>query len=199
MLASFTLTLGLAASDAVATPSPTVVASHDTICRLGDRGWLLGYERVAASRKVLASLRVERTDKLFTCGFSQGGHSALAVHRALQNAGVEVTATAAVGGVYDVERWFLGALDNEAIITPPLYVAYLLLAYDDIYDVYEQTSDVFRRPYESTVSGLFDMQHFWDDVLAGLPSTSRAHLRRSYFDVLADPDNGCVSACARTR
>jgi len=132
---------------------------------------------------------VEQNDKLFTFGFSQGGHSTLAAHRALQNAGVEVTATAAVGGVYDVERWFLGSLGNEATNTPPLYVSYLLLAYDDIYDVYEQTSDVFRRPYASTVSGLFDMQHFWDDILAGLPSTSRALLRRSYFDALADPQD----------
>ena len=37
-----------------------------------------------------------------------------------------------------------------------------------------RTSDVFRQPYASTVSGLFDMQHFFDDVLAGLPPTTRA-------------------------
>ena len=43
---------------------------------------------LAASRKVLASLRVPQNDKLFTFGFSQGGHSALALHRELQRAGV---------------------------------------------------------------------------------------------------------------
>jgi fermentation-respiration switch protein FrsA (DUF1100 family) len=136
---------------------------------------------LAASRPVLARLRVRQNDELFTFGFSQGGHSALALHRELQNARVEVTGTAAVGGVFDVERWFVASLPNEATATVPLYISYILLAYDDIYDVYEQTSDVFRQPYASTVSGLFDMRHFWDDILAGLPSTSRALLTSSYY------------------
>ena len=136
---------------------------------------------LAASRRVLASLHVEQNDELFTFGFSQGGHSALALHRELQNAHVDVTGTATVGGVFDVEQLFLASLANETTVTVPLYVSYILLAYDDVYNVYGQTSDVFRQPYASTVSGLFDMQHFFDDVLAGLPPTSRALLRSSYY------------------
>ena len=38
----------------------------------------------AASRQVLASLHVQRSDELFTFGFSQGGHAALALHRELR-------------------------------------------------------------------------------------------------------------------
>ena len=93
-------------------------------------------------------------------------------------------------GVYDVERWFLSSLTNETTVTVPLYISYLLLAYDE-YDVYGQPSEVFQQPYAATVPGLFDMQHFWDDVLAELPPTSRELLRQSYFDALrsnpADP------------
>jgi hypothetical protein len=34
------------------------------------------------------------------------------------------------------------------------------------------------------------MRHFWDDILAGLPSTSRALLTSSYYaDVTANPQN----------
>ena len=40
--------------------------------------------------------------------------------------------------------------------------------FDDIYDVYERNRDVFRQPYASTVDDLFDMHHFWDDILAAL-------------------------------
>ncbi|MBN2205342.1 MAG: hypothetical protein JW767_10005 [Thermoleophilia bacterium] len=142
---------------------------------------------LAASRGVLASLRVEQNDKLFAFGFSQGGHSALAFHRALQSARGGVTGTATVGGVFDVEQWFLASLANPKTMTLPLYVSYLLLAYDDIYDVYGQTSDVFRSRYAATVGDLFDMQHSFDDVLAGLARTSRALLTPSYYTgVLAD-------------
>jgi hypothetical protein len=143
---------------------------------------------LAASRSVLARLRVAQNDQLFTFGFSQGGHAALALHRELQAAHVDVTGTATVGGVFDVEQWFLASLANETTETLPLYVTYLLLAYDDVYDVVERTSDVFRRPYASTVPGLFDMQHSFDDVLAGLPPTSRALLTSSFSaSVTANP------------
>ena len=145
---------------------------------------------LAASRGVLRSLGVKRSHELFTFGFSQGGHAALALHRLLERRGVEVTATAPVGGVFDVERFFLSSIANETTVTLPLAVAYLLLAYDDIYDVYERPSDVFREPYASTVPGLFDMRHFWDDILAGLPPTSRELLTASYFRAVRDnPDD----------
>ena len=143
-----------------------------------------------ASRDVLTSLRVRRNDALFTFGFSQGGHAALALHRVLENRRVDVTATATVGGVMDVERFFLSLIADETTVTLPLYVSYILLAYDDVYNVYGQPSDVFRRPYASTVPGLFDMQHFFDDVIAGLPSTSRELLRASYFRAVSNnPDD----------
>ena len=143
-----------------------------------------------ASGDVLRSLEVRRGGELFTFGFSQGGHAALALHRLLQRRGVEVTATATVGGVFDPERFFLSGIADETTVTVPLYVAYLLLAYDDIDDVDGRLADVFRRPYAATVPGLFDMVHFFDDVLAALPPTSRQLLTASHLRaVRANPDN----------
>ena len=145
---------------------------------------------LAASRKVLASLRVPQNDKLFTFGFSQGGHSALALHRELQRAGADVTGTATVGGVFDIEQFFLASLDNVTTITVPLYVSYVLLAYDDVYDVFDRTADVFLAPFASTVEGLFDMRHFFDDVLAGLPPDSQQLLRPSFLAAIhANPQH----------
>jgi hypothetical protein len=93
-----------------------------------------------------------------------------------------------VGAVFDVERFFLSSIADTSTVTVPLYVSYLLVAYDDIYDVYGRPADVFRQPYAATVPGLFDMRHFFDDVLAGLPPTSRELLRASYFrEVSSNP------------
>jgi hypothetical protein len=143
---------------------------------------------LAASHQVLADLHVRQNGKLFIFGVSQGSHAALALHRALQDARVEVAGTATVGSILDVEKWFLFGLANQTTVTLPVYLSYILLAYDDIYDVYERTTDVFRQPYASTVAGLFDMQHFWDDVVAGLPLTGEALISPSYaLQVLSDP------------
>lgn len=136
---------------------------------------------LVAARKVLAHLNVQQNDRLFTFGFSQGGHAALAADRELQTSQIDVTGTATVGGIFDAEQWFLTSLDNETTATLPLYMSYILLAYDDIYDVFRDTSDVFRRPYASRVNDLFDMKHFFDDVLGGLAPHSRALLKSSFF------------------
>ncbi len=136
---------------------------------------------LTASEKVLSDLHVKRNDQLFIFGFSQGSHAALALQRQLQDAHVDVAGTATVGGIFDVEQWFLSLLARDNTNTLPLYASYILLAYDDIYNVYGDTSDVFRQPYASTVSGLFDMQHFWDDVMAGMAPTARAMLKPSYY------------------
>ncbi len=74
---------------------------------------------LAASQEVLDSLQIERDEKLFTFGFSQGGHSALALHRELQDTGVDVTATATVGAVFDVEQWLLSSLADGGAATCP--------------------------------------------------------------------------------
>ena len=145
---------------------------------------------LAAADHVLAGLNVQRDGNLFVFGFSQGSHAALALHRELERTGVDVTATATVGGIFDVEQWFLSSLDNQTTVTLPLYMAYILLAYDDIYDVYRRKTDVFRQPYASTVDELFDMKHFFDDVLAGMPPTTRALLTHSFSASFAsDPGN----------
>ena len=47
-------------------------------------------------------------------------------------------------------------------------------------------SDVFRAPYAAALPGLFDMQHYWDDILAGLPPTSRELLQPAYFNAGAE-------------
>jgi acetyl esterase/lipase len=42
------------------------------------------------------------------------------------------------------------------------------------------TSEVFRPQYAGIVDGLFDMQHFFDDIVAELPAPAREILTESY-------------------
>ena len=138
-----------------------------------------GADLLAASREALADLHVRQTGDLFIFGYSQGSHAALALHRALQEANVDVTGTAAGGVLFDPERWFLSGLVSQTV-TLPVYMSLILLTYDDIYNVYQRKTDVFRQPYAGTVASLFDMRHFWDDILAGLPPTGRDLITPSY-------------------
>ena len=135
---------------------------------------------LAAAQHVLADLKVRQNGDLFVFGFSQGGHSALALQHQLERRRVKVDATAVVGGIFDVEAFFLRSLDSATPFVP-LYVSYLLLAFDDIYDVYESTADVWQQPYASIVEDRFDMRHFFDDIAAELPPPARDLLTPSYL------------------
>ena len=82
------------------------------------------------------------------------------------------------------------SLEKEDSIAQGLYVSYLLLAFDDIYDVYGAAGDVFRRRYATIVEDLFDMRHYFDDVMFALPPTARELLKPSYYaEIAADRDN----------
>jgi hypothetical protein len=82
---------------------------------------------LAASRGVLRSLG---SSGATSCSPSASPRAATWPWRCIGcwSVAVEVTATAPVGGVFDVERFFLSSIANETTVTLPLAVAYLLLA-----------------------------------------------------------------------
>jgi hypothetical protein len=62
-------------------------------------------DALRAARALLASLRVPHSGRIVLAGYSQGGHVALATHRAIERdrpAGVAVDATGAMSGPYDL-------------------------------------------------------------------------------------------------
>jgi predicted esterase len=62
-------------------------------------------DSIRAARAVLRDLDVPLADALFVTGYSQGGHAAMAAHRAIERdrpAGIAVTASAPMSGPYDL-------------------------------------------------------------------------------------------------
>jgi len=93
-----------------------------------------------------------------------------------------------VGVSLKKERWFSTSLTSETL-TRPLYATYLLLAFDDIYDVHASTASVFRPHYARIVDDLFDMRHFFDDIVSELPPPGWKILTPSYLEQLTTDHN----------
>src|SRR5882757_7012832 len=72
-------------------------------------------DALTAAHSALSALNVPENRKLFVTGYSQGGHVAMATHRALQAAGIAVTASAPMSGPYALEAFgdaiFYGSVD----------------------------------------------------------------------------------------
>jgi alpha/beta superfamily hydrolase len=93
--------------------------------------------------------------QLFITGYSQGGYVAMATHRAMQTAGMQVTASAPMSGPYAlaafVDAVFYGQVNGDATVSSTL----LFTAYQKVYgDIYSNAEDVFEPPYAAGIESL---------------------------------------------
>jgi hypothetical protein len=93
--------------------------------------------------------------QLFITGYSQGGYVAMATHRAMQAAGMQVTAAAPMSGPYAlaafVDAVFYGEVNGDATVSSAL----LLTAYQKAYgNIYASPADIFESPYAGGIDSL---------------------------------------------
>src|SRR6185437_9443259 len=93
--------------------------------------------------------------KLFITGYSQGGYVAMATHRAMQAAGMNVTASVPMSGPYAlaafVDAVFYGEVNGGAPVSSTL----LLTAYQAAYgNIYAHSIDVFDAKYADGIESL---------------------------------------------
>jgi pimeloyl-ACP methyl ester carboxylesterase len=91
--------------------------------------------------------------QLFITGYSQGGYVAMATHRAMQAAGMKVTASAPMSGPYAlaafVDAIFYGEVNGGATVSSTL----LLTAYQRVCGtIYANAADVFEPQYAARSS-----------------------------------------------
>jgi predicted dienelactone hydrolase len=113
-------------------------------------------DALAASRAALPSTPSSATSdngKLFISGYSQGGYVAMATHKALQAAGVAVTASAPMSGPYALEAFgdaiFYGSVD----IGSTVFGAMVTSSYQHSYgNLYTQPTQVFEAAYAPNIA-----------------------------------------------
>lgn len=93
--------------------------------------------------------------QLFITGYSQGGYVAMATHRAMQAAGMTVTAAAPMSGPYALAAFADAVFYGEVNGGAPISTTLLLTAYQEAYgNVYSAATDVFETQYASGIETL---------------------------------------------
>ena len=118
---------------------------------------------LAAAKKALPTLISPTTAsaKLFLTGYSQGGFVAMAAHRAMQAAGIPVTASAPMSGPYALaaqsDATFYGNVNAGGTIFSPMIFTSFQKAYGNLYTV---PSDIYEAAYatgiETLLPGAYD-------------------------------------------
>ncbi len=115
-------------------------------------------DALTAARSALPTAGVPGTTdggKLFITGYSQGGFVAMATHRAMQAAGMSVTAAAPLSGPYALSAFGDAIVEGEVSLSATTNLAFLVSSYQDVYqNLFSAATDVFNEPYAADIVGL---------------------------------------------
>ncbi|WP_144140085.1 alpha/beta hydrolase family protein [Paraburkholderia sp. BCC1884] len=118
--------------------------------------------------------RPRENGKLFVTGYSQGGFVALATHRALQAAGVKVTASAPGSGPYALAATADALIQGEVNLGSTLFTTLIVTGYQHAYEnIYRRPSDFYEAAYAPGIETLLPSLTPLDTLFATgkLPST----------------------------
>ncbi len=112
-------------------------------------------DSLRAARYAAPSVGATLSGKVMFTGYSQGGHSSMAAHRAAERDNANefnVVAGAHLAGPYNLS----GSFKSTAVIAGyQFFVPYLVTSYQKVYgDVYNNVSTVFRAPYSGYIENL---------------------------------------------
>jgi len=128
-------------------------------------------DMLKASRALCSKLGAGLNGKLFLAGYSQGGHSTMALHRMLEKdhrSDFPVTASAPMAGPYNLYMLWSGWIDEPSFLSSAV-MARTVLACDDAYSMKLRLRDVFRTPYDRLAPVLLDGNHSDGEVIQSLP------------------------------
>ena len=95
------------------------------------------------------------SSQLFVTGYSQGGHVAMATHRAMQAAGMAVTASAPMSGPYALSAFGDAVFYGQVNAGSPVFLTMLITGYDRAYgDIYAAPTDAFEARYANGIETL---------------------------------------------
>jgi hypothetical protein len=137
-------------------------------------------------------------EQVLLSGFSQGGNSAMAVGRALQQGAdprLQLGGLAPVSGGYGWSGWVRSALAGEVEPLPAtIYLAYLTVAWNRLHHLYDSPSEAFNAPYDQTVEMLFDNDHTIQEIFVGVPATPQELLTEQFQQRLQQPSGALRAA-----
>lgn len=155
-------------------------------------------DAMRAVRTVARNLHVPLSHKVFLQGYSQGGHSTIAVQRAIAAQApseFDVIANQPGSGMYELTNWVQRNARKPPSDGEATFFAFLVPGYNKVYgNLYNDASHTFKQPYANYVNSLLSVDTYAQQRrLSGktLPLNLRALMRPSFFRKLfRDPTSG---------
>ncbi len=159
--------LNLDASIALSLAGKGYVTVAPDLLGLGDHDAIHPYVHAASEAWVAVDmLRAARNyalesglfinNQVFLTGYSQGGHSAMALHRELElelSDEFVVTAAAPMSGPYSIAEVMRDLILSGEVYGRPGYLIYTFISYQEVYgNIYTSIDQAFKAPYRQLVA-----------------------------------------------
>lgn len=142
-------------------------------------------DMLRATRQVCDEQDIHLNDQTFLFGYSQGGHATMAAARELELYHTDeftLTASAPMSGPYDISGAQTELVVSDEPYSAPYYLPYLMFAYNEVYDMYDQYSDFLKAPYDTLLPPLFDGQHAGGEIDGVMPDVPKEIIRPEVLD-----------------
>lgn len=150
-------------------------------------------DALRAARTVCQQRNVALNGQIFLAGYSQGGHATMALHREIEwfhTNEFDLTASAPMAGAYD-----LSGVTTEDFLTGrpqpnPYYFAYLLAAYQQVYQLTNRLADLLAPPYDTLLPPLFHGHVSGSTINSLMPSNPLLILKPEILEAFRrEPDH----------
>lgn len=127
-------------------------------------------DMIRATQEFIREMGINSNGKLFLAGYSEGGYATMVAHKAIEEKYADefdLIASAPASGGYDLigMKDYLISLDAY---DQPFYLAFLSIAYTEVYSWSSLLSDLFNEPYASEIPALFDGSKSGSQINAAL-------------------------------
>ncbi|MBF6191678.1 lipase family protein [Nocardia sp. CDC186] len=156
-----------------------------------------------AAGSLAAQQRRELDPEVLVTGFSQGGHAAMALGKALAAGtipGFGVAALAPISGPYDLQHVQApAALDGRVLPgAAVLFLSYWITAMNRIHHLYDDPAEAFQQAYADKVDDLFDGFHSEITIVTSLAPTPGQLLTPRFLRSAAEPTGAAAAAIAES-
>jgi pimeloyl-ACP methyl ester carboxylesterase len=141
-------------------------------------------DMLRAAKSFCASNAFTLTNKLFLCGYSQGGHATMALLRELEEYHSDeftVTACAPMAGAYDLSGVTASNFLSGVPAPNPYYFLYLLAAFQSVYHLAPSLADLLASPYDTNLPALLAHNPTGEELNAALPNDPVKILKPEYL------------------
>jgi len=141
-----------------------------------------GIDMMRAVHELMKQNNVKTDNRLFITGYSQGGHAAMAMHKVIQekySKEFNVAASSPMSGAYDISGVQSKCMFEKYAF--PSYLPYLLKAYDEVYNLFDEDfTTLFKAPYDTVVAKYYDGNYDIWDINPLMPEVPVTMLKDEY-------------------